>query len=80
MPLDKGVALCKEALERLRRAAKLRRTRRGGPRLDIGAIVREVIDVDLPKAREAGGLLLQSPSWRGGRASRRGPTMPLDKG
>eukprot|EP00965_Chrysotila_dentata_P049676 1647189-Pleurochrysis_carterae.AAC.1 len=26
MPLEKGVALCKEALERLRRAAKLRRT------------------------------------------------------
>eukprot|EP00965_Chrysotila_dentata_P014274 472756-Pleurochrysis_carterae.AAC.1 len=52
MPLEKGVALCKEALERLRRAAKLRRTRRGAPRLDVGAIVREVIDVDLPKARE----------------------------
>eukprot|EP00965_Chrysotila_dentata_P038183 1268611-Pleurochrysis_carterae.AAC.1 len=52
MPLEKGVALCKEALERLRRAAKLRRTRRGAPRLDIGAIVREVIDDDLPRARE----------------------------
>eukprot|EP00965_Chrysotila_dentata_P164027 5415763-Pleurochrysis_carterae.AAC.1 len=52
MPLEKGVALCKEALERLRRAAKLRRTRRGAPRLEVGAIVREVIDIDLPRARE----------------------------
>eukprot|EP00965_Chrysotila_dentata_P079098 2608575-Pleurochrysis_carterae.AAC.1 len=52
MPLEKGVALCKEAFGRLRRAAKLRRTRCGAPRLDVGSLIREIIDVDLPKARE----------------------------
>eukprot|EP00965_Chrysotila_dentata_P204497 6182374-Pleurochrysis_carterae.AAC.1 len=50
MPLEKG------AHERLRRAAKLRRTRRGAPRLDVGAIVLAARGdrrtVDLPRARE----------------------------
>eukprot|EP00965_Chrysotila_dentata_P136051 4498059-Pleurochrysis_carterae.AAC.1 len=40
----------KELLDRLRRAAERRRTTVGAPRLDIAALVQEMLDVDLEAA------------------------------
>eukprot|EP00965_Chrysotila_dentata_P112310 3712963-Pleurochrysis_carterae.AAC.1 len=53
MPLERGVALFDQVFDRLRRAAKMRRTRRGTPALDIGAITRSVIDEDRLLAQRA---------------------------
>eukprot|EP00965_Chrysotila_dentata_P145993 4823027-Pleurochrysis_carterae.AAC.1 len=53
LPLDKGIKLFDDVFNRLRRAERLRRTQCGAPPLDIGAIVREVIDVDLQYALRA---------------------------